>query len=289
MKKIPLNLIYLKYFCDAARHASISRSARINHVSQSAVSQGIGKLEESLGTLLISHQPNRFKLTECGKRLFENSTEVFKSIQKAEDEVGDTDRGTITFGCTHSFALTCLPKYLKLAQTYLPKVRINFCLGHYFNIKEWIKKGTIDFGILLDNDDLSSFDCHPLHRGLYRLYTSNEAKEPKDLHFLLDSEERIETNILKANYKAQFGKDLPVLMQVSSWSVVATLVREGFGIGLCPDYIAGDDPSLKAVFPELNPMSYTLHALFEKHRSPHSHALIFLDLFRKFPIVAPNP
>jgi DNA-binding transcriptional LysR family regulator len=63
MSKLPLNLIYLKYFCNAVRQGSISASARENFVSQSAISHGIGQLEKSLGKELMTHQTNRFKPT----------------------------------------------------------------------------------------------------------------------------------------------------------------------------------------------------------------------------------
>ncbi len=63
MTKLHLNLIYLKYFCDAVKHGSVSGSARENFVSQSAISQGIIQLEKSLGKELMTHQANRFKPT----------------------------------------------------------------------------------------------------------------------------------------------------------------------------------------------------------------------------------
>ena len=128
MIKLPLNLVYLKYFYDAVLNESISRSAKLNHVSQSAVSQGISKLERSLGAVLISHQPNCFKVTERGKKLFTSAKDIFKAIQKTEDDISDEEQETVTFGCTHSFGLTCLPKYIKLARKYLPNVHLNFRL-----------------------------------------------------------------------------------------------------------------------------------------------------------------
>jgi len=283
MKKLHLNLIYLKYFCDAVRSGSISASAKLNFVSQSAVSQGINKLEESLGTMLISHQPNRFKVTEEGKQLFAHAKEIFKAIETTEDFLAE-NQGRITFGCTHSFALSCLPQYLKLAKEHLPNLRINFRLGHFFSIKEWIKTGAIDFGILLNNEDLTPFDKYPLHQGSYGLYVSKDIQDPSTLPFLLDSEERMETNLLKERYRTLYQKELPILMEISSWSVIAKLVQEGLGVGLFPDYIAYANPDIKPVLSELNPMEYTLYALFEKNMEPNVHAQKFLDLFSKFHI-----
>lgn len=283
MKKLHLNLIYLKYFCDAVRSGSISAAAKLNFVSQSAVSQGINKLEGSLGIALISHQPNRFKVTEDGRQLFAHAKDIFKAIQTTEDFLAE-NQGRITFGCTHSFALSCLPQYLKLAKEHLPNLRINFRLGHFFSIKEWIKTGAIDFGILLNNEDLSPFNKFPLHQGSYRLYASKEIQDPHNLPFLLDSEERMETNLLKARYRELHQKELPILMEISSWGVIAKLVQEGLGVGLFPDYIASANPDIKPVLSELNPMEYTLYALFERNVEPNVHAQKFLDLFSKFPL-----
>jgi DNA-binding transcriptional LysR family regulator len=283
MKKLHLNLIYLKYFCDAVRSGSISAAAKLNFVSQSAVSQGINKLEGSLGTALISHQPNRFKVTEEGRQLFARAKDIFKAIQTTEDFLAE-NQGRITFGCTHSFALSCLPQYLKLAKEHLPHLRINFRLGHFFSIKEWIKTGAIDFGILLNNEDLSPFNKFPLHQGSYRLYASKEIQDPSNLPFLLDSEERMETNLLKTRYDELHQKELPILMEISSWGVIAKLVQEGLGVGLFPDYIAYANQDIKPVLSELNPMEYTLYALFERNLEPNIHAQKFLNLFSKFPL-----
>jgi DNA-binding transcriptional LysR family regulator len=279
MSKLPLNLLYLKYFYDAVRSGSISQSARFNHVSQSAVSQGIIKLEVGLNTTLISHQPNRFRLTEDGKKLFESSKKIFRAITQSEEELSQNKEVTLTFACTHSFALCCLSPYIQKAKVHLPHIRFNIRLGQYFAIKEMIRKGVVDFGILVDNDDLTSFDCYKIMQGQYRLWVSKEIKNERALHFLLDNEERKETNLLKANYKSLFKKELPVLMEVSSWAVCMQLVQKGLGVGLAPDYVAHDTHAIKPVFSKLNPGSYTLYAVFEKNNTPSCHAQAFLNLF----------
>jgi DNA-binding transcriptional LysR family regulator len=73
-------------------------------------------------------------------------------------------------------------------------------------------------------------------------------------------------------------------MEVSSWGVIVKLVQEGLGIGLCPDYIVHENHELIPILEELNPMNYTLYALFEKNTTPTTYALKFLELFSKFPL-----
>jgi DNA-binding transcriptional LysR family regulator len=283
MKKFSLNLIYLKYFFDAVQNGSVSASAKINCVSQSAISQGILKLEESLGCLLIDHQPNRFKPTDEGKKLFENSADIFQAIQRAEESFSKDNKGTIEFACTHSFALAFLSDHLKQARKLFPSLQLNFRLGHAHSIMEWVKKGIINFGILLDNSDLSSFHCEEIYQGQYRLYVSQKYATTDCLSFLLDSEERTETNLLKKSYKARYGQDLPVLMEISSWEVIANLTEEGLGIGFFPDYVACNrHPHLKPYHEEIVSIPYKIYAIFSNNVKKSRHVLDFLKLLQEY-------
>lgn len=275
MKKIPLNLVYLKYFVEAVKHNSISASAQINCVSQSAISQGISKLEVMLESVLLDHQPNRFKVTPSGKKLFECSHNIFQAIRNAEESFADNQIGSISFACTHSFALALLPKYLRKIHKALPHLRFSFKLAHAFDITEWVKKGIVDFGILLDNVDLSAFDCEKIYEGFYRLYVSKQSKE-NELGYLLDSEERLETNLLKKNYQKKYGKELPVTMEISSWEVVATLAEQGLGIGFIPDYVALRHPNLKPYHIQFVKHPYTLNVLFAKNSLRSHHVTEFV-------------
>jgi DNA-binding transcriptional LysR family regulator len=277
-----INLIYLKYFCDAVKYGSISASAKVNCVSQSAISQGIAKLEQSLKKELIMHHPNRFKLTHEGHLVFEKGKEIFKELLELEESlIGDSESasGHINFACMHSIALGLIPRQLKELQRLYPKIQVNFRLGHTDLIKEWLKKGIIDFGICLDNDDLSAFDCHQIHEGEYLLYVSKKCKNPEKLLFLL-SEDLPETNFLRSNYQKKYKKELPVLMEVSSWEVIASLTEEGMGVGFFPDYVAARRlKELRSYNLGLPRLPYKVHAIFSKKMKRSKVANLFLGLF----------
>src|SRR6185295_2802607 len=225
-----MNLLYLKYFCDAAKFSSISHSAKANFVSQSAISQGIHKLEKELGKELIVHRQNRFRITQEGEMVLKKSREIFQAVESLKLALSAEDNevaGKVEFAAMHSFALAVLPGKLKELKKQFPKVQVNFRLGHTGLMKEWVRKGVIDCGIVLDNEDLSGFQCHQLYKGQYRLYRSTKSKDC-DLPFIL-SEDLMETNLLRKAYRKKYGKELPVLMQVQSWEVIAKLTEEGLG------------------------------------------------------------
>src|SRR5690242_11017059 len=79
-----MNLVYLKYFLDAARTGSISQSAKENFVSQSAISQGIHKLEKELEKELVVHRQNRFRITPEGEIVLQMGLEVFERVEELQ-------------------------------------------------------------------------------------------------------------------------------------------------------------------------------------------------------------
>lgn len=280
MKKLPYNFLYLKYFCDAARLGSISKAAGENHVSQSAVSQGLAKLEESLGHDLIVHQPNTFRLTPFGERLSQKSRELFSTIRTLEEELigeeGELKRAC--FATMHSLALKIVPKLLKKARVRWPQLEVIFRLGHTDMIMEMVKKGQVDFGFVLDNEDLSSFQCREVLRGEYSLYVAKSCKTALEKLPFIFSEERKEVIALNKAYKKRFGKEPQVLMEVSSWEVIARLVEEGLGIGLFPDYVAHGRTKLKKIDWKLDPIPYRVVAIFPRNVQLSKNLELFLLL-----------
>lgn len=277
-----MNILYLKYFCDAVKFGSISASAKTNFVSQSAISQGIAKLEGSLGQKLTTHQQNRFQVTQEGQYVFEKGLEILKNMHELKDNLTVKEgiyTGKVDFACMHSFALAVLPAYLKKAQQLWPDMHVNFRLGHTDIIKTLIKSGIVDFGIVLDNEDLSAFDTREIGQGEYRLYVSNKVEDPKTMGFIL-SEERLETNLLKTYYRQKLKKELPVKMEVASWEVIANLTEEGLGIGFFPEYVAQKRQKfLKHYDLNLKSIPYRTLAIFPKSKSIHRNVNAFLSLF----------
>jgi len=277
-----MNLIYLKYFCDAAKTGSISHSAKENFVSQSAISQGIHKLEKELGKELIVHRQNRFKITQEGEIVLARAREIFERVDALETalKAGKNEvAGRLEFASSHSFALAILPAVLKASKRLYPNLQVNFRLGHANFMKEWVRKGLVDFAIVLDNEDFSHFQCHELYKGQYRLYVSKKM-EGQELPFIL-SEELMETNMLRKAYRKKFGKELPLLMQVSSWEVIAKLTEEGLGIGFFPEYVAASKKNLVEYSLKLDPIYYKVLAIFPENLPLRSSLQAFLEILKK--------
>jgi len=72
-----VNYNHLRYFWAVAHEGNLTRAARKLHVSQSAVSVQIQKLEEELGHALFERRGNKLILTEAGRLVVDHADAIF--------------------------------------------------------------------------------------------------------------------------------------------------------------------------------------------------------------------
>lgn len=236
----PFNLQHLKYFYDTIRLGGVSQAALENHVSQSAVSQGIAKLETCLNKQLLIHRRNRIQITDIGRSVFNQAGSVFQAVQHLQASIKTPEgeySGQIVVGCTHSLAQSVLISAINQLATEAPKAQLKLRFGHAALIKQWIGEGSIDFGIALDNEDLSAFETTLLHRGRFDLF--RDATKPLTglITEAIFTEPRPEVHNVKRAYLEKYGIELRTAMEVSSWETIATLVYESPRVGFIPDYL----------------------------------------------------
>ena len=284
-----LNLNYVKYFCDAVRFGSIAAAAKVNFVTQSAISQGIAKLENSLKISLLAHHPNRFRITPEGENLFTELTEMLKYSDDIQSKVSDGKIhyiGDLVFSSTYSFAYGALPKYLKKFATDHPQVKIKFSLSYPYTVKDDIRSGKIDFGIIPHGDGLGdgleNFNKKIISSGKFRLYTiMGESKSHNECKFILTEPNSNETIFLKKAYYKKFKKELSNIIEVDSWEMIAKLTSQGLGVGHLPDYF--HEKSSNSPFQEyqlgLKTEDYQMVAISSKGMKLRKSSEIFLSYF----------
>src|SRR5947209_3352520 len=104
-----MNLFFLKYFYDTVRLKSVTEAARENHVTQSAISQGITQLEKVLAVKLLTHKRNSIKVTPEGEAVFEWSRTIFRQVANLKSRLKANQNeyvGQLSFACSHSLALS---------------------------------------------------------------------------------------------------------------------------------------------------------------------------------------
>ena len=118
---LPLNA--LRAFEASARHLNLTRAAEELHVTQTAVSQHIRKLEDRLGKPLFRRLPRGLTLTDEGQALLPVVVESFGNLERALEKLGDTrPREVLTAGAVGTFAVGWLLPRLRDFQQNCPFV-----------------------------------------------------------------------------------------------------------------------------------------------------------------------
>ena len=101
---LPLNA--LRAFDSAARHLNLTRAAHELHVTQTAVSQHIRKLEDQLGTPLFKRLPRGLALTDEGQALWPVVADCFGRLERALGQLqSERPREVLTLGVVGTFAV----------------------------------------------------------------------------------------------------------------------------------------------------------------------------------------
>lgn len=81
-----MELLQLKYFCDAAQTQNFSLTAKRYFVPPSSISQAMKRLENELGTELFVHNGNKISLAEAGKRFYDKVKPALNLLEEAMQE-----------------------------------------------------------------------------------------------------------------------------------------------------------------------------------------------------------
>lgn len=85
-----LNFNHLRYFWEVARDGNLTRTASRLHVSQSALSVQIRKLEDSLGHDLFERRARSLQLTEAGRIALDHANAIFATGDDLLGTLGET-------------------------------------------------------------------------------------------------------------------------------------------------------------------------------------------------------
>ncbi len=275
-----MNFMFLKYFYDAARLKSVSGAAGENFVSQSAVSQGIVQLERMLNVSLLTHKRNALKLTDEGVRLFEQSKALLAHVDDVKSAVvhGTAMVGRVKFALSHSLGTALLPRVCRRLKVVAPGLKPYALFAHTGMIKQWLLNGDIEFGFVLDNDDLTAFSTELLYRGDFCFYQS--AKLPKVLGVTqcLFPPERSEIHIVKEMYQKKFGRVLETEMDICSWEIIEKLICDSDSVGFLPDYMSFENTAISRCALDLK-VPYAIYAAYPRGEELSQGGRAMINIF----------
>lgn len=141
----------LKVFCDLAETESFTKSAHINGVTQSAVSQQISALERHFKSLLIERSKKKFRLTRDGELLYDYSKRIvqtFDDLHFKIDELKGVISGSIRVATIYSVGLHGMPPCLKKYIGTHPSVNVHVEYLRFNQVYEDVVSNVVDLGVV---------------------------------------------------------------------------------------------------------------------------------------------
>ncbi|MNW42940.1 LysR family transcriptional regulator, transcription activator of glutamate synthase operon [Fontibacillus panacisegetis] len=146
-----MELRQIQYFIEVAKLEHVTEASYALHVSQSAVSRQIFKLESELGVDLFIHEGRKVKLTPIGRLFLSHMEHLMKVIDNAQQEISeflDPERGTVRIGFPSSLAAQMIPTVVSGFREKYPLVHFQLQHGSYKELVEWVVKGDMNLAIM---------------------------------------------------------------------------------------------------------------------------------------------
>ncbi|MFQ5566780.1 MAG: LysR family transcriptional regulator [Paracoccaceae bacterium] len=151
-----LDLTALRSFVAVAETGGVTKAAHQLHLTQSAVSMQLKRLEESLDQPLLDRSGRGVALTSQGEQLLSYG----RRMLALNDEVmgrmtGDAFEGEIRLGVPADIVYPNIPHILQRFDREYPRVRVNLVSSYTRKLKAMIESGDLD--LILTTED----ECGP--------------------------------------------------------------------------------------------------------------------------------
>jgi len=140
-----LDITTLRSFVAVAESGGVTRAAGFLHLTQSAVSMQLKRLEELLGLDLFDRSGRSIALTASGEQLLVYARRMVSLNDEVISRLTDQAyEGEITLGVPHDIVYPAIPRVLKQFHTAFPRVKVQLDSSYTRRLKSEFAKGACD-------------------------------------------------------------------------------------------------------------------------------------------------
>ncbi len=248
-----LDLNRLRFFYFVYRERSVSHAAQQLHVTPSAVSQQLHKLENEIGVHLFTRLHKRLAPTAEGERLHTLIKPVFDQLVSGLQEIQNSRSavsGMIRIGAPTELGKQYFPGMIAAFRKQYQNTRFSLILGNTEKILEMLKEGKLDSAVIdlfLQQEqyfnELGIFHIEPLvdetiilacSKRYYEQHLVNDLSMENLLEqpfISYDSSSRAVMGWFKHHYDRK-GVSVNTVLMVDSVQAVVESVKSDIGLGV---------------------------------------------------------
>lgn len=148
-----LDVTTLRSFVAVADAGGVTRAAGFLHLTQSAVSMQLKRLEELLGLELLDRSGRTIALTASGEQLLVYARRMVALNDEVIGRLTDQAyEGEIVLGVPHDIVYPAIPQVLKQFHAAFPRVKVQLVSSYTRALKEKFGRGECDLILTTENN-----------------------------------------------------------------------------------------------------------------------------------------
>ncbi len=238
----------LKLFLSVAEHLHFGKASQACHLSASALTRSIQRLEGELGHKLFIRDNRTVQITEAGLLFKKYALKAVQEWQAVREGLEDRDLiyGELSIYSSLTAVYSVLPELISLFSRDFPEVKVGLRTGAEEEAIEKVLEGEIDIAVAaLPDKKVKGIEFLPL---LVTDLVFVGAKSPtlpspaSSLEMPLVLPEKGVSRVRVDKWIKQQGEVTKQIMEVSGNEAILAMVSLGCGVGVIPELVLEKSP-----------------------------------------------
>jgi len=148
-----MDLTALRSFVAVADSGGVTKASGFLHLTQSAVSMQLKRLEEALGIQLLDRSARRVSLTAAGEQLLSYARRMLDLNDEALSRLTDDGfEGEITLGVPSDIVYPVIPRVLQQFNSDYPRMKVQLISSYTRDLKSQFERGECDIILTTEAD-----------------------------------------------------------------------------------------------------------------------------------------
>ncbi|MED3866057.1 LysR family transcriptional regulator [Priestia megaterium] len=253
----------LRIFKCVAEEKSLSKAAEVLGYVQPHISQRIKKLEEELGTKLLTRTNRGVTLTHEGEALFNYAQRILLLMEEAKAEVNPNKfRKSLIIGASQTVSAIKIPSLFSSFLKEHQNIEVKIKTDRKQVLQEMLSYGEIDGLFLSGTYNEAQFETvYHYAEKMVLISPLYEAREEKDQPALLINSD---VKCIYRNRLLEFSKEHHIhkanIMEFDSLEAILQGVRDGLGMSVVPASVVNSRGDMKSI--EYQELSEDVHIDF---------------------------